>query len=84
MGVGFNVATTTKVGNAVGEKSPNKAKNNVICAFITAILVTIIEEIILWKCRFLWASLFTNNELLESLMLRVLAIYFFLLVPDNL
>ena len=71
MGVGFNVATTTKVGNAVGEKSPNKAKNNVICAFITAIIVTIIEEILLYKCRYLWVSLFTSgdNKVLETIML---------------
>ena len=84
LAVGFNVATTTRIGNAVGKKCPNKAQNYFISSLITAFLISFVEIGFMYSIRNYWVYLFTDDKEIIDILLKTLYVWCILIIPDNL
>ena len=73
--LGLSIAMMTFVGNSMGQGQPNAAKNYTYFGLIVDILVSVVFVLILWLCRDPWATLFSPNENVKNLLLKVLIIY---------
>lgn len=81
--LGMSIAMMTYVGNAVGARKPNAAKNYTYFGLILNLIVTAGFVALLWTLRVQWATLFSPNETVKDLLLQVLNIYVLFIFFDG-
>jgi MATE family multidrug resistance protein len=80
--LGVSVAASTRVGNAMGDGSPVKARNTAYTSIIIGLIIGFGNSLVLYAAKERWGYIFSDNKELVAIVAELLPLLAFFQLSD--